>query len=256
MIKLKQNQVMKMHIPEFVCDHSPIGDHLNKYDMLSHLNSYSMTSIIGKPGSGKTSLLVGMLKGKGKQKIFRKCFNHILLVMPTSSRESMKDNIFKNLSEEKMYDELDLDSINSIYDKLLDSSAEKESTLLILDDVGASLKRAEIQTMFKRIVFNRRHLKCHIILLLQSFNSCPKELRKLFTNIFIYKPSKVEFENLFDELFETKKDMAHEIMNFVYDIPHQYLMLNIESQKMYKGFHEILIKKQGEEIENEIKEEK
>jgi DNA replication protein DnaC len=205
MIKLKHNTPLKMHIPEFTCDDNPIGKHLNKYDMLKHLNAYSMTSIIGKPGSGKTSLLVGMLKGKGKEKIFRKCFNHVLLVMPTSSRESMKDNVFKKLPEDKMYDELDHQSINSIYDKLLDSSAQKENTLLILDDVGASLKRAEIQTMFKRIVFNRRHLRVHIILLLQSFNSCPKELRKLFTNIFIYKPSKVEFENLFTELFETKK---------------------------------------------------
>jgi hypothetical protein len=144
-----------------------------------------------------------------------------------------------------------MSSINCIYDKLLNSSAEKENTLLILDDVGAILKRAEIQTMFKRIVFNRRHLKVHIILLLQSFNSCPKELRKLFTNIFIYKPSKVEFENLFDELFETKKDLAHDIMNFVYDKPHQYLMLNIESQRMYRGFDEIIVKKPEEEKELE-----
>ena len=39
----------------------------------------------------------------------------------------------------------------------------------------------------------------------------------------------------------TLKSVRIEIMNFVYDKPHQYLMLNIESQKMYKGFDEIII---------------
>ena len=59
----------------------------------------------------------------------------------------------------------------------------------------------------------------------------------------MFKPSKVEFENLFEELFETNKDMALDIMNIAYDKPHDYLMLNVDSQKMYKGFHEIQITK-------------
>ena len=127
------------------------------------------------------------------------------------------------------------------------SGAEKQNTLLILDDVGASLKNMDIQTLFKKIIFNRRHLKVQIIILLQSFMSCPKELRKLMTNIFIYKPSKVEFENLFDELFETKKDLANDIMKFVYDKPHQFLMMNIESQRLYKSFDEVIINKDLED---------
>jgi hypothetical protein len=181
------------------------------------------------------------LSGKKDKKVFRKCFDHILLVMPTSSRESMKQNIFKDHDEEKMYDELDLESISSIHSKLLLSTAEKENTLLILDDVGASLKNKEIQKVMRLIIYNRRHLKVHIVMLLQSFISCPKEIRKLFTNIFMFKPSKVEFENLFLELFETEKENALKIMKLVYDKPHQYLMMNVENQKLYKGFDEIII---------------
>ena len=51
-----------------------------------------------------------------------------------------------------------------------------------------------------------------------------------------------EFENLFDELFETKKDGAMDVMRFVYDKPHQYLMMNLDSQRMYKGFDELILK--------------
>lgn len=241
-ITIKKNKALELDVPEFICDNSPIGEHLNKYDMLQHLNAYSNTFIIGKPGSGKTSLVTGFLKGKGKKKVFRKCFNHVLLVMPKSSRESMKDNIFKDHSDDKMFEELNLETINNIYNRLLSSTGNNENTLLILDDVGASLKNNELQRIMKQIIFNRRHLKVHIIMLLQSFISCPKEIRKLATNVFMFKPSKVEFEKLFEELFETAKDNAIHIMNVVYDKPHQYLMLNVESQKMYKGFDEIILK--------------
>jgi hypothetical protein len=30
-------------------------------------------------------------------------------------------------------------------------------------------------------------------------------------------------------------------MKLVYDKPHQYLMMNVENQKLYKGFDEIII---------------
>ena len=60
-----------MDIPEFVCDKNPLGEHLNEYEMLSHLNSFSYTAIIGKSGSGKTSLLVSFLTGKKEKKVFR-----------------------------------------------------------------------------------------------------------------------------------------------------------------------------------------
>jgi hypothetical protein len=161
--------------------------------------------------------------------------------MPSASRNSLKKNIFEHHAEDKMFDELDINSITSIYSQLLASTTEKENTLLILDDVGASLKSNAIQKILKQIIFNRRHMKVHIVMLLQSFTSCPREVRKLFTNIFVFKPSKLEFEYLFDEMFETKKNAANDIMTFAFDQPHNYLMLNIENQKMYKNFDEIIL---------------
>lgn len=241
-IELKKNDAMKLQIPEFSCDNSPLGEHLNKYDMLQHLNSFSFNAIIGKPGSGKTSLLMSFLSGKGDNKVFRKVFSNILLVMPETSRNSMKKNLFKDHPEEKLYEELNHKTIHDIYDKLNEYSKENETSLLILDDVGASLKDNENAKILRKIIFNRRHLKVQIFMLLQSFISLPKEIRKLFSNVFMFKPSKVEFENLFDELFETKKDGAMDVMRFVYDKPHQYLMMNVDSQRMYKGFDELILK--------------
>jgi len=240
-LELKKNPKLDLTIPQFVCDNNPLGDHLTKYEMLQHLNCFGFTGLIGKPGSGKTSLLVSFLTGKGEKKVFRRVFDNVLVVMPETSRGSMKKNPFKKHPPDKMFEDLDYPTIQTIYDKLIAASEQKETTFLILDDIGASMKNKEIQKLLRKIIYNRRHLKVHIFVLLQSFMSIPKEVRKLFTNLIMFKPSKVEFQNLFDELFECYKDRALDIMNFVYDKPHQYLFLNIETQKMYKNFDEIIV---------------
>ena len=111
---------------------------------------------------------------------------------------------------------------------------------------AASLKNADIQQTMRKIIFNRRHLKVHIVMLLQSFTSCPLTIRKLFTNVFMFKPSKKEFEVLFEELFEQKKDYALDIMQYVYREPHDWLMLNVDSQRMYRYFDELIIKNEND----------
>ena len=215
--------------------------HLKQYDMLQNLNNFGFTGVIGKPGSGKTSLVISMLISKKKNRVFRKVFDHVILVMPTSSRQSMIKNPFANHHEDKMFDELTYGSITNIYKQLLSNSENKQTTLLILDDVGASLKDSTIATILRKIIFNRRHLKVHIIVMLQSYMSFAKEIRKLFTNINIFKPSKTEFENLMNEMFEMHKDFAIDLMKQVYIDPHDYLFLNVDSQRMYKNFDEIIL---------------
>jgi hypothetical protein len=242
----KNNNKPNLEIPEFICDNGICNNPkslLNTQSMLQHMNTFTMNGVIGRPGSGKTSMLLSFLTGRKDKKIFRKAFNNILLVMPESSRQSLKKNIFEKHPADKMYEELTQESIDDIYQKLLTYSGEEnESSMLILDDVGASLKNNSIQQTLRKIIYNRRHLKCSIFILLQSYLSAPKEIRKMYNNIFVlYKPSKTEIENLFSELFETKKDLCIDIMNFVFKNPHDYLMLNIDSQKMYRDFDEIII---------------
>lgn len=241
-IEIKKNKSLKLDIPDFICD-TALAEHLNRYDMLKHLNAYTFDVICGKPASGKTSLLISFLSGKKDKTVYRKVFNHVVVVMPKTSIQSMKKNIFKNHDEDKMFDDLDLPTMENIYNRLVASSEEGENTLLIMDDIGASLKNNDIQKIFRRIIYNRRHLKCKIVILIQSFLSLPKEIRKLLNNIFMFKPSKVEFENLFGELFETNKDLAMDIMNAGYTEPHDYLMLNVDTQRIYKKFDEIIIHK-------------
>jgi AAA15 family ATPase/GTPase len=70
-IEIKKNKELKLDIPEFICDGS-LDENLNKYDMLKNLNGFKFTAIIGKPGSGKTSLITAFLTGKKDKKYFVK----------------------------------------------------------------------------------------------------------------------------------------------------------------------------------------
>ena len=204
--------------------------------MLKHLNSFCFNLIIGKPGSGKTSLIISLIQNKH---ILKKQFNNVLIVMP---RKSLKKNIFEKHNAEKMYDELTRTTINDIFQKLNIYTNDNETTLLILDDSGASLKNNDIASKLREIIYNRRHLKCQIICLTQSYLSLPKEIRKMVNNIFImYKPNKPEIEILFDEIIEQKKNLALDIIKLSLKKPHDYLMINIDNQKFYSNFDEIII---------------
>ncbi len=95
--------------------------------------------IAGAPGSGKTSMRVSLLQEK---QAYRKCFDHVFVVMPPSSARSLKKNKFED--HDKMYDDLDYDTLSSILEHTRKSTNEKENSILIIDDFGAALKDNEI----------------------------------------------------------------------------------------------------------------
>ena len=63
MLTIKKNSKINLDIPSFLCD-SGINPRLNDYPMLKHLNSFCFNLIIGKPGSGKTSLIISFIQNK------------------------------------------------------------------------------------------------------------------------------------------------------------------------------------------------
>ena len=59
--------------------------------------------------------------------------------------------------------------------------------------------------------------------------------------MFIFKVSKDEMKNLFEELVEDEKvkSMMPLINKVVYDKPYSYLFVNTDNQKFYKKFDRI-----------------
>jgi len=239
MIKIKKTEKIDLHPPSFLCDY-PLCDHLKDYPQFSYMNIFNTTAILGRPASGKTSMLISMLSQKGKDKIYNKVFDFVYVIMPTQSRNSLKKNIFEKHTPERLFDELTLENLQKIYDAIEENSLNKKTSLVLYDDVTSSLKNNDIQFLLKKMSYNRRHLKLVQIFLIQSWIAVPLTIRKLFSNLIIFKPNKIEWEKVVEETIEQEKDVALGLLD-LYKKPHDYLFINITNQKIFYNQDEVEI---------------
>lgn len=232
MLHIVKNEAPKLKPCEMLCD-AKLHPKLDNYDLTSFLNGHSTTLFIGKPKSGKTSLLYSFLKSK---EVFKGTFDKIFLFQPEQSRASMKDKLFDKIPDGQKFDELNLENLMAV-----EESLSEHNNVILFDDMTAYLKDPLIKKGLKELVFNRRHKHLSIIFLVQTYFSIEKDIRKLFNNLFIFRSSKKEMETIFDELIELPKDYVLPIMRAVYDVPYNYLFINTDSQRLFKNFDEILI---------------
>ena len=231
-ISIKENDKPKLRHCPMTCD-TNLHSKLDKFEITKFLNSHSTTLMIGKPKSGKTSLLYSFLKSK---ELLKQVFNKIFLFQPSQSRASMKDQLFESMPDDQKYDQLNLENLLNV-----ETNLDEGNNVIIFDDMSAFLKDNEISKLLKKLMFNRRHLHLSIIFLCQSYISVPKEIRKMFTNLFIFKVSKMEMKTIFEEVVELPSDYIIPLIKLVYDEPYNFLFVNTDSQRLFRGWDELLI---------------
>ena len=140
MIKVIENSKPNIEKIKFECD-DEIHTKLNDYELArDFLNKSNTTLFIGRQGSGKTSLMVNIVK-----KLYKKCFHYIYVFMPHSSRKSLHNNIFdKYLDESQLYEELNEETVEDLYAKLKENSENNYRSLVIFDDVQKALKNNDV----------------------------------------------------------------------------------------------------------------
>ena len=239
MLRVKKSSKIDIIPPEFVCDYA-LTDHLKEYPQFSHLNVFNTTAIVGRPGGGKTSMLISMLSQKGDNKIYHKVFDFVYVIMPSQSRASLKKNIFEKHEPTRLFDELTMENLHTIFSAVNENSSNKKTSLVIYDDVGSSLKNKDIQLKLKQLSFNRRHMKVVQMFLIQSWISVPLTIRKLFSNLIVFKPNKIEWQKICEETIEQEDDIAMALLE-LYKNNHDYLFINVPSQKVYYNQDEVEI---------------
>ena len=237
-MKIHKNKEPKLKLPIFTVD-GDLSQKLNNYEITKLMNKSNVSLFLGKAGSGKTSLMTAFLNTPS---MFKKVFHSVFLFMPPNSRASLKDNFFnKKIPEEQIYDTLDYENLNEVFNVIQSNADENYLSLIIFDDVQKYLKDGEIQRLLLNIINNRRHLKTSLFFCCQNYISIPRMIRQALTDLFVFKINKTEMENIFNEQVEQYKDNFMKIMKNVYDIPHTFLYINTNSQRLFKNWDEIIL---------------
>ena len=210
--------------------------------------------LTGSGGSGKSSLMLSMFKGK---KYYRNKFDNIFYICPAVSFSSVANHPFA--THDKVWHELTVPILEEIYDQLAeqpekiqkqkvyedDEEEEEEEpeiqySCLIIDDFANDLKNKHIQTFLNKMLIKLRHLKLAVIITLQSWKYMPALIRKQVTNLSVYKPkSMAEWFGISEEVFNLKKDDALKLYNYIYDKPYTHLDVDTVKNIYYKNFNEL-----------------
>ena len=236
-VKIVELEKPKYRNVKMLCDEI-LSDKLLKYPMIEDaFSTNSFNLIIGRMGQGKTSWITNLVKHD-----FRKVFETIILVMPTSSRQSIDNDIFgKNLPEDQLYDDLNVSILDDIYEKLNENAKEGYNTLLIIDDFQQRLKDPDISKALERIIIKTRHLHVTTFYLVQNFQKVPKNIREIAFNVVVFNLGKSSLLRIFDELIQMKKEKYEEIINLAFKEPHDFLLINLHRTKnIYRNWDLVL----------------
>lgn len=234
--------------------------------MMEPLPNYNgfMWLISGASGSGKTTLLTSLMsqkseKGKPKQS-YRKLFDRILICSPTlGNGKSLSKDPFKDIPEHQKWKTFNYQTMSEIMDAIEENNEEDENTVLILDDIGAMLRKdAKAEKLLVSLGQNRRHVKCSIFILVQKYRDMPTGIRSNCSHFITFRPkNNLEIEGIMEEMCPFKKKHWQQIINYVFDNDdrHAFLMIDMSMKNtnkfiFYNKFNQMYIEDEEEGIRN------
>lgn len=238
MITIVKNKEPELKRPTFLVD-GKLDAKLDKYSLTSLMNKSNFTLFLGRAGSGKTSMIISLLNTPD---LFKGVYHTIYLFMGANSRGSIKGSFFdKEIPPDQIFDELNIDNLNDVYERIRDDANDGYRSLIIADDVQKSLKDHDVEKQLLHMVNNRRHLKLSIWCANQNYMALPRGVRMGLTDLFVWKVSKVEMENIFNEQIELHKDKFVKILSMLFKLPHSFFYIHTETKQMFSNWDEIKI---------------
>ena len=240
-IKEEENDKINLTKYNFSCDDEDptIPDPLPK-------KSFSML-ITGKPGSGKTNLLLNLITKKGR--CFNRKFDKVYIFSPSLSTIK-DDDPFELIPDDQKFEKVTLENIEKFLADIKDSG---EKVLLILDDVIAEVRgkgNAQVENLLQKIFFNRRHLcgaggSCSVIATSQTYNKiCPK-LRKAASHYIFYENRhKKEISSIFDEIILIPEKEYMDVFKYVFNKKYNFMYIDTtkgQDDMMFKNFNKLTI---------------
>lgn len=216
-------------------------------------NKVFTMQVVGTCNSGKSVFVNNLLSNK---MMLKKAYHEIILVAPSSSRKCFKAGAYAKIKEENYYNELNGETIEEIYEKIEETKAEGDEagtpyySLLIMDDVQASLKDKFVFKKLHHILSSYRHLQTSVVIICQNYLSLLKSSREIIRCLVQFKPqSKKELEYLHDEHFSSyNRHEFNEFIKYVFDKKYNFFLHDREADILTKNLNILKIEKESEDI--------
>lgn len=239
--RLSNLKIIKSSVDDLDDDLKSIPDPLPR-------KSFGMM-MVGKPSSGKSSLLMSLLMSK---EAYLKKFDHVYLMSESLDTLPLEE---LGLDSGRIYSEYNEDKLKEIIKNEKDSN-ENLNVLLILDDVVRSIASKKGDFVLKMLL-NRRHITHNknnkdekgglsIIITTQSYNLLPLKFRKNMSNIVLFSSTnQKEIINIKEELLcDLDKSDQNKILRQCWNEKYGYLFVcanSTTSDRYYQNFNKIII---------------
>lgn len=202
----------------------------NKALSTNVLDNNFVLFIIGKPGSGKTTILQEMLLNP---KLLNKKFDYILIFSPSPFNEL---GLNEKEQEEIIIKSFDLEALYRKIDEINKENKNNINFLIIFDDFISYFKKKNYLMKLTNLFFNRRHLLKNngiisIILISQRYMNIPSFARTCCSCLLYFKLQSKEYKAIKDEHMPWINIKEMEINN-LYD----FFFINLSTGKSYKNF--------------------
>ena len=169
---------------------------------------------------------------------------------------SVKNNPFLALDDEKVYHEFDYETLEHIYQQIVDYATEEEDTLLLIDDFASQLKNGDLLKLLNSLVNNRRHLRLSIWMSVQTYKSIPLSNRKTINVLVLFKcTNKAEIKCIWEEMTFLSRDVFFDLLLYVFQKPYDYLVLDRDNNEYYRRFNKIVVYNKQDATKTNPKEE-
>jgi len=241
---------------KFALKPSKLTQQLMKVDNQVKLNdspigkdNYVVYLFIGAKGSGKTTLMINLLKNK---EAFKGYFDNIFIVSPTAGKDKKLDNLIDELNEDgKYYKECNDESIQEIIDRLreyndnFDYEEEKRQpyNLVILDDCAHALAKSNQKSPMNELITTCRHLRTSVWIMSQQFHKINPLIRANADIISLFKTNNRKEYKAIEEDLNVDPDILKQLYDFATTGNNSFLHITFMGgkPKYYKKFDQIII---------------
>jgi hypothetical protein len=190
--------------------------------------------ISGASGSGKTTLMTSVMSARKKNGIrqsYRKVFDKIIICSPTLGQgKSAKNDPFYDVPGDQKFKEFNLQVMEEMYAMLEANRDNEEHSVLILDDIGAQLRKsAGAEKKLVSLLQNRRHVFTSVFILVQRFRDLPTGIRANMSHFCSFRPKNMlEEEAICSETMPFHKKNWRQIMDYVFNNDDKFSFLMID----------------------------